>query len=153
MYKKEGVRGLFRGNFVNCSAGVPFNAFEFFFYELAKNNLFPGLEKKDLEFKHKFVCGGFAGWGAQILINPLSVIKTVFMIDQNHNHKSRSIVIDKTVEVYRTNGIPGFYKGLSVSMMGIFPYIALRQSTFDYLKNTAGPTYFPQYCLSQSQQQ
>lgn len=81
MYRTEGVKGLFRGNLVNCCGGVPFNAFEFFFYELFKNNLFPGMEREDLQYKHKFICGGFAGWGAQFILNPMGVLKTVYMVD------------------------------------------------------------------------
>ena len=83
MVQKEGVRGCYRGNLVNCVGGVPFNAFEFFFYEFAKNNLFPKVDKQDLQFRHKFICGGFAGWGAQFIMNPLGVIKTVYTIDQS----------------------------------------------------------------------
>ena len=65
MYKNEGMKGLFKGNFINCVGGVPFNAFEFFFFEFFKNNLFSSsIEKEDLQFKHKFICGGMAGWGA-----------------------------------------------------------------------------------------
>ena len=71
-----------RGNLINCMGGIPFSSLEFFFYDLAKNNLFPSIEKQDLTLGHKFICGGFAGWGAQIILNPLGVIKTVYTVDQ-----------------------------------------------------------------------
>lgn len=45
MFQKEGYRGYLRGNIVNCMGGIPFNSLEFFFYELAKNNLFPAIDK------------------------------------------------------------------------------------------------------------
>ena len=81
MVRQEGLTGCFRGNLVNCVGGVPFNACEFFFYELAKNNLYPGKSKQDLNYGQKFLCGGLAGWVAQILVNPLGVIKTVYTVD------------------------------------------------------------------------
>ena len=36
MYKKEGFKGLFKGNGVNIVRIAPFSGFEFFFYELYK---------------------------------------------------------------------------------------------------------------------
>ena len=125
---------------------MPFNAFEFFFYELAKNNLYPNVSKKDLNYGQKFLCGGLAGWGAQFLMNPVGVIKTVYTVDQRKSTGTKnSLLFEKTMEIYRVSGLKGYYRGLSVSMVGIFPYIALKQSTFDFLKNNIGLQYFPQY--------
>ena len=81
MLNREGIRGCFRGNLVNIAGGVPFGACEFYFYELAKNNLFPNTEKENLSFNQKFVCGGFAGWGAQLLMNPMGVVRTNYTVD------------------------------------------------------------------------
>ena len=40
MFCKEGIRGFFKGNGINCAINAPFNAFEFYFYQFFKNNLF-----------------------------------------------------------------------------------------------------------------
>ena len=81
MFQNEGVRGLFKGNLVNCAGGIPYNSFEFFFYELFKNNLFPGQTKEDMSYTNKFICGGLAGQATQASLNPLGVVKTVYMTD------------------------------------------------------------------------
>lgn len=40
MFHKEGLRGLFRGNGVSMLLQSPFTAFEFYFYDVFKTNLF-----------------------------------------------------------------------------------------------------------------
>ena len=42
MYKLEGVKGYFKGNGATVGKIAPFSAFEFYFYEVYKNTLFPG---------------------------------------------------------------------------------------------------------------
>ena len=64
MFKTEGLSGLFKGNIVNLGASAPFTALEFYFYEVYKNNLFPSIEKKDLTFLHKVLCGALTGVSA-----------------------------------------------------------------------------------------
>ena len=61
IYINEGVRGLWRSNTLACGLSAPFAAFEFFLYELYKNNLFAGLEKHELSFWQRFLCGGLTG--------------------------------------------------------------------------------------------
>ena len=42
MYKTEGFVGFFKGNGATVAKIAPFSAFEFYFYEVFKNNLYPG---------------------------------------------------------------------------------------------------------------
>ena len=81
MYQKEGVKGLFKGNMINCIGAAPFTALEFYLYEFFKNNLWPNIEYTDLTLKHKLACGATAGVCAQLLLNPLDVIKTHYTIE------------------------------------------------------------------------
>ena len=136
MFQREGARGLFRGMLINCMAGIPFSSLEFFLYDLAKNNLFQGLDKSELTLGHKFVCGGCAGWGTQAVMTPLWVIKTVYSVDQRqHARNQGSLLMKSAKQIYHHSGILGYYKGFSVTMARIFPLIALQQSTFDHLRN------------------
>jgi len=45
MYTTEGVMGFFKGNGVTVLKIAPFSAAEFYFYEVYKQNLFPGQER------------------------------------------------------------------------------------------------------------
>lgn len=47
---KEGPKNLFRGNGINLMIQAPFSAFEFYFYEFYKNNLFEAKKREELSF-------------------------------------------------------------------------------------------------------
>ena len=61
MYKTEGIRGFFKGNGATVAKIAPFSAFEFYFYALFKDNLYPGIEKNKLTNMQKLIAGGLTG--------------------------------------------------------------------------------------------
>jgi len=81
IYSEGGVRGLLKGNTLSCMHQGPFSACEFFFYEAAKNNMFPGKHRSELSFTQKLACGGFAGCITSALLYPLDMVKTFLAID------------------------------------------------------------------------
>lgn len=137
MYRLEGVRGLFKGNGVNLMVQAPFTAFEFFFYEVFKNNLFPGTSRQDLTYSQKLACGGLTGQVGTLIIYPLDVIKTYITVDD----KSNQSIYRRGADIVKAQGIRGMYKGLGLSLFGITPFIAIRMSSFDtsnqFLKSKA----------------
>ena len=83
MYARDGARGFFRGNGINCLINAPFNSFEFFFYEVFKKNIFRPDHEKGLSFAQKFVCGGFAGVVATWVLYPFDLVKTHIAVSQD----------------------------------------------------------------------
>ena len=77
MWQKEGVYGFFKGNGVNVVRIAPFSAFEFFFYEVYKANLFAGDNSTNFS---KLCCGGLTGMTASTLTYPLDLIRTKLSI-------------------------------------------------------------------------
>ena len=77
MWRNEGVYGFFKGNGVNIVRIAPFSAFEFFFYELYKQNLFGG---DSASSSAKLICGGLTGMTASTLTYPLDLIRTKLSI-------------------------------------------------------------------------
>lgn len=80
MYRKEGVRGLFRGNGINTIIQAPFTALEFYFYEVFKNNLF-NVDRSQLTFQQKLICGGLTGISATLIVYPMDVLKTTLTVN------------------------------------------------------------------------
>mmetsp|Transcript_29928 Transcript_29928/g.45770 ORF Transcript_29928/g.45770 Transcript_29928/m.45770 type:complete len:99 (-) Transcript_29928:503-799(-) len=87
MYKQEGVRGFFKGNGATVVKIAPFSAFQFFFYEFYKNNLYPGLEKKDFTYGQKLICGAITGITASTLTYPIDIVKTYLTINLENEVK------------------------------------------------------------------
>jgi len=78
MWKNEGFYGFFKGNGVNVVRIAPFTAFEFFFYDLYKENFFGGHTASNWS---KLMCGGLTGMTASFLTYPLDLIRTLLSID------------------------------------------------------------------------
>ena len=136
MYAKEGSMSLWKGNLMNCAGSAPFTALEFYLYEVFKNNLFTNVPYEDLTFNHKLLCGASAGVCAQVVLNPWDVVKTHYTIEQKNNRSSNSIVMEKIVSLYKNEGIASFWKGNLISMFSAASLIGIRQSLYDFQKNT-----------------
>ena len=94
MHKSEGMRGFFKGNGATVAKIAPFSALEFYYYEIFKNNLYPGVSKKDLRFHQSILCGGITGVVASTLTYPMDLVKTYLTINE-----SKDVKISMTVQL------------------------------------------------------
>lgn len=141
MYRTEGVRGLWKSNVLNCWLAAPFSAFEFFFYEFFKNNLF-GNDVGEISLAKKIVAGALTGITAQFLIYPGDVVKTHYITATNAVDVHKVSVTNIAKNILRTEGLKGFYKGTIISSLGCGPFIAIRMSCYDQLMTTFKHRYF-----------
>ena len=110
MYKQEGLYGFFKGNGVNVVRIAPFSAFEFFFYEVYKQNLFEGEASSK---SSKLLCGGLTGISASTLTYPLDLIRTkLAIVVDNPSATEKPSILGCGRNIYRTNGFFGLYQGL-----------------------------------------
>ena len=117
MWKVEGWRGLLKGNGVNMLRIMPFSAFEMFFYDFYKANLFGGDSTTAL---NKLNCAGLTGMTASCLTYPLDVVRTLMSINvaDAKVKGGKAINIGGTInQIYSTKGIGGFYRGLPATCM------------------------------------
>ncbi|CCD12865.1 unnamed protein product [Trypanosoma congolense IL3000] len=70
-----------------------------------------------------FLIGAWAGFGAQLSLYPLEVVKTRMAVSRKSEYPGgmRQVITD----TYRKSGIAGFYRGLMPNMVGIFIYRGL----------------------------
>ena len=111
MAKKEGIYGFFRGNGVNVVRIAPFSAFEFYFYEFYKANLFGGDSTTKM---NKLLCGGLTGMTAATLTYPLDLIRTKLsvVVDNPNAGGQKPSIIGTGRQIYRADGFFGLYRGL-----------------------------------------
>ena len=129
--------GGFKGNGATVAKIAPFSAFEFYFYELFKNNLYPGKEKKDLSYMQKLLCGGLTGVAASTLTYPMDIVKTYLTINIESGKKIG--MLEQAKIIVGEKGLPGLYRGYGISMCGIAPFIGIKMSSFDALMQNFGP--------------
>ena len=112
MWKKEGLYGFLKGNGVNVVRIAPFSAFEFFFYDFYKYQLFGGVEATATS---KLLCGGLTGMTASFLTYPLDLIRTVLSV-QVDNAAVKPSIIGVGKEIYLKSGFKGLYRGLPATL-------------------------------------
>jgi solute carrier family 25, member 44 len=137
IYKKDGVKGLYRGFFVS-SFQIVSGVFYITTYEATRQFLNErGCNNKNIK---ALVSGGMASLAGQTIIVPFDVISQHIMIlgmdvkgkrlnplkidVSNQQNKSRLAVL-VAKEIIRKDGFMGFYRGYMASLLAYVPNSAL----------------------------
>ena len=152
IYKYEGFRGLFKGlqpallRQVNYT-GIAFVAFEpirdtittysnRFFSQTSDNNTATTANNNnsnsDAGFVTRVLAGGTAGAFGITIMNPTEVLKT-----QLQSNKSNELLTMRQVvkQVYKTDGILGFWAGLKPNIARAFLVNAAEIGSYDHVKH------------------
>tara|TARA_B110000285_G_C15037849_1_gene570288 strand:- start:215 stop:859 length:645 start_codon:yes stop_codon:yes gene_type:complete len=89
-----------------------------------------GADKKDAGFLSKFLAGALAGGIGSIAGNPFDVLKTRMMADS----ESSKGVSHFANEVYKSQGMGGFYKGIEANVMRAMILNATKMACYDTCK-------------------
>ncbi|CAG8475481.1 6813_t:CDS:2 [Ambispora leptoticha] len=121
MWREEGLLGFLRGNGTNVIRIVPYSATQFAAYEKYKRLL---LEegKEELDAKRRLTAGALAGVTSVSCTYPLDIVRT------------RLSVQSATI-----GGIYALYRGLSPTLMGVAPYVALNFHSYEVLRKFFTP--------------
>ncbi|KAJ5356683.1 hypothetical protein N7517_011292 [Penicillium concentricum] len=138
LWRAGGMRSLFAGNGLNVVKVMPESAIKFGAYESAKR-AFAKLEghndTKRLLPTSQFMSGGFGGMVAQCFVYPLDTLKFRMQCETVKGGPIGNQLIAATArKVWNKNGLVGFFRGLPLGLVGMFPYAAIDLSTFEYLK-------------------
>nr|KAF6508047.1 solute carrier family 25 member 33 [Rousettus aegyptiacus] len=124
--EKEGPKSLFRGLGPNLVGVAPSRAVYFACYSKAKEQ-FNGVFVPDSNVVHIFSAGS-AAFVTNSLMNPIWMVKTRMQMN----------TLQCARHVYRTEGIRGFYRGLTASYAGISETVicfAIYEGLKKYLKD------------------
>jgi len=79
----------------------------------------------------RFISGGIGGITSQLAIYPIETLKTQMMSTAGDQTRA---LIPSIKRVWALGGIPAYYRGLVIGLIGVFPYSAIDMSTFEALK-------------------
>ncbi|KAM0425281.1 hypothetical protein ACHAPT_009599 [Fusarium lateritium] len=140
LVRSGGVRSLFAGNGLNVVKIMPETAIKFGSYEAAKRALanFEGHgDPKKLSSWSKFTSGGLAGMIAQASVYPLDTLKFRLQCETvKDGLQGVALVRQTAIKMYADGGVRACYRGLTMGLVGMFPYSAIDMGTFELLKNT-----------------
>lgn len=149
LYKEEGVKGLFRGNGLNCVRVFPYSAVQFLVYEGSKRFIFDVDDKNNnqrLTTFQKLFSGALCGGASVLATYPLDLVRTRLTI-QTANlrklQKAKATSIAKPPGVWELlrntylheGGIKGLYRGVWPTSIGVVPYVALNFCVYEHLRD------------------
>eukprot|EP00579_Thalassiosira_antarctica_P010856 CAMPEP_0201909662 /NCGR_PEP_ID=MMETSP0903-20130614/1333_1 /ASSEMBLY_ACC=CAM_ASM_000552 /TAXON_ID=420261 /ORGANISM="Thalassiosira antarctica, Strain CCMP982" /LENGTH=405 /DNA_ID=CAMNT_0048444203 /DNA_START=160 /DNA_END=1377 /DNA_ORIENTATION=- len=140
-WKKEGFRGMFKGNGANCLKVAPSRGTQFLVYEFVKRKMvLAGVGMvagasatagpASLHAGARLFAGGIAGMIAASLVYPLEVVKTMLTL---YPQKCPSITSALSY-VYKTSGLKGLYRGLGPTLIAMFPYVGVEFMVYETLR-------------------
>ncbi|KAI1388449.1 mitochondrial carrier [Hypoxylon trugodes] len=140
IYKAGGIRGFFAGNGLNVVKIMPETAIRFGAYEAAKKTLASLEGHNDTHHINpysKFVAGGVAGMTAQFCVYPLDTLK--FRLQSEYvsgGARGNALLFQTARKMWTEGGVRAAYRGVTMGLVGMFPYSAIDMGTFELLKTT-----------------
>lgn len=149
---EEGVRGLYRGLGATLAVTVPNLAINFTLYEALKGHMvdfrnarrslgFPDDDEPENTGRHisvvdTLVCGGVAGIASSLVTFPIDVVRRRLQISGIHAglHGIPPTPGGIAAELLRTQGVRGFYRGLTPELMKVVPMVGITFGMFERLK-------------------
>ena len=130
LQKNEGFFSMLNGNGINCLRIFPESAIRYSSFNICKKYF----EEHDINPNvNYFLSGSLSGIISSSIIYPLETIRSKLSAQSNNNLYNG--ILDCTIKTYKTGGIPQFYKGCSVTLLGMIPFQGTNFLTYQYLKN------------------
>ncbi|KAL8476007.1 hypothetical protein ACS0TY_028607 [Phlomoides rotata] len=128
----QGLRGFWKGNFVNILRTAPFKAINFCAYDTYRKQLLKLSGNAETSNSERFIAGAAAGITATMLCLPLDTIRTRLLAPGG---ESLGGVIGAFHHVVKNEGVLSLYKGLLPSVLSMAPAGAVFYGVYDMLKS------------------
>ncbi|KAB5585275.1 mitochondrial carrier domain-containing protein [Coniochaeta sp. 2T2.1] len=140
LWKAGGFRTFFAGNGLNVIKIMPESAIRFGSYEFAKKVLanYEGHgDPQHIQTWSKFVAGGIGGMTAQFCVYPIDTLKFRLQCETVQGGLKGNALLTQTARtMWADGGLRAAYRGLTMGLIGMFPYSAIDIGTFEFLKHT-----------------
>ncbi|KAF7301731.1 Mitochondrial carrier protein [Mycena indigotica] len=151
IYSEGGILAFWTGNGLSVAKIFPESAIKFFSYESSKRafaKYWDHVEdSRDISGVSRFLSGGIGGITSQLSIYPIETLKTQMMSSArdpsmaqvsgtgtNVFRVRQSTMLVAARHLWALGGYRAYYRGLTIGLVGVFPYSAIDMSTFEALK-------------------
>ncbi|XP_034645956.1 mitochondrial thiamine pyrophosphate carrier isoform X2 [Trachemys scripta elegans] len=129
---EEGLTAFWKGHVPAQLLSISYGAVQFVTFECLTELVHNATPYDTRNFIVHFVCGGLAACTATMTVQPLDTLRTRFAaqgepkVYQNLRHA--------VVTMYQTEGPLTFYRGLTPTIIAVFPYAGLQFSFYNLLQ-------------------
>lgn len=137
IYAEEGVPAFWKGHIPAQLLSISFGAVQFASFEFLTELIHKTTSYDSQTAGVHFVCGGLAACSATVFCQPLDTLRTRFAaqgepkIYRNFRHAVFTMCCSE--------GMQTFYRGLSPTLMAVFPYAGLQFFFYNVFKTMFGP--------------
>lgn len=128
----QGLKGFWKGNFVNILRTAPFKALNFCAYDSYRRQLLRLTGNEETTNFERLFAGAGAGMTASILCLPLDTVRTKLVAPGG---EALGGVIGAFRHIIQTEGFLSLYKGLVPSILSMAPSSAVFYGVYDILKS------------------
>ncbi|XP_062148597.1 probable mitochondrial adenine nucleotide transporter BTL3 [Alnus glutinosa] len=128
----QGLKGFWKGNFVNILRTAPFKAINFYAYDTYRNQLMKLTGNEETTNFERFIAGAASGITATLLCIPMDTIRTKMVAPGG---EALGGVIGTFRHMIQTEGFFSLYKGLVPSIVSMAPSGAVFYGVYDMLKS------------------
>ncbi|KAF6148739.1 hypothetical protein GIB67_019347 [Kingdonia uniflora] len=128
----QGLKGFWKGNFLNILRTAPFKAVNFYAYDTYRKQLLKLSGNKEITNFDRFLAGAAAGITATTLCLPMDTIRTKIVAPGG---EALGGVIGAFSYMIQTEGFFSLYKGLVPSVLSMAPAGAVFYGVYDMLKS------------------
>lgn len=144
MWRTDGIKGLFKGNGLNCIRIVPNSAIKFLTYEQLSRKISHYLIDNGGDGQLTPLLRLAAGAGAGIIgmstTYPMDMVRGRITIQETANQQYRGM-LHATQVIIREEGLFALWKGWLPSVIGVVPYVGLNFAVYETLKDVLVKMY------------
>lgn len=138
MWRTDGMRGLFKGNGLNCIRIFPNSAIKFLCYEqITRKMAYMSLERGgdgQLTPGLRLLAGAMAGIVGMSATYPMDMVRGRITIQEGTNAPYRGM-LHATSCIVRTEGVFALWRGWVPSVIGVVPYMGLNFGVYETAKD------------------
>lgn len=137
IYTEEGLPAFWKGHIPAQLLSISYGAVQFASFEFLTEVIHKTTSYDSQTAGVHFVCGGLAACSATVFCQPLDTLRTRFAaqgepkVYRNLRHAVSTM--------YRSEGMLTFYRGLSPTLLAVFPYAGLQFFFYNVFNKIFGP--------------
>lgn len=141
MYRDEGWRGLFRGNYLNCIRIFPYSAIQFAVFENCKTYILQNRprESNELNSFERIISASMGGILSVLFTYPLDLVRARISVRTASLSKLDKAKLTEAPSVFNTiaevcqkeGGFFALYKGIVPTTLGVAPYVAINFALYE----------------------
>lgn len=129
--KEEGITSLWAGLTPTIIGSIPYEGSNYFVYDIFRQMYLKNTNRKSISPKTNAIIGTAAGMVSQAVAYPFEVVRRLMMLTNPDGSKMYTSMRACFKQVYKEEGLRGFFKGIGLNTIKVIPFSALQYTLYD----------------------